>query len=254
MFLFAVFAAAAAPLAMTVGFFIWDNHWKGSAYALNLFKCNLAGLLFCVIALFIRTEGFRVLWEQPEAVFVPLAVSSLLGIIIGDSAWLTALQMIGARKVIFVDSLKPFLAAIFGTLLNNEPFTTRTGIALACCTVGIIMVCFENESRNGGDSTGKPDAGGVVEMTAAAKPQYTPLQSDALEDEEEALALGIIAESPGQGGFGTQIDPDAMDEAGGFGAWRLDQVVGYCCASMNVLFDVYGSLLTKQSESMCCVE
>jgi len=239
--IFAVFAAGVAPLAMTVGFFVWDNHWKGSAYALNMFKCNLAGSLFCMISISIRSEGFRILWEQPDQVLIPLVVSSLLGIIIGDSAWLTALQMIGARKVIFVDSLKPFLAAIFGTLLNNEPFTVRKALALCCCTIGIMMVCFENETRNEGSESPKPES--TIEL--AIKPNYSPLQTDALEDDEEAVALGIIEESSHR-----EVSSEAEEDSAAYSACRLSQTFGYGCASINVLFDVYGSLLTKQSKNL----
>ena len=43
-----------------------------------------------------------------------LCFSSLIGIVIGDWFWLKALKLIGARKVIIIDSIKPFLGAILG--------------------------------------------------------------------------------------------------------------------------------------------
>ena len=45
-------AAISAPLFMTIGFLIWDIEWKkagGSAFALNMFKCNLASLAFLIM-------------------------------------------------------------------------------------------------------------------------------------------------------------------------------------------------------------
>lgn len=187
------------------------------------------------------------LWVQPEQVFVPLAISSIMGIIIGDSAWLTALKLIGARKVIFVDSLKPFLAAFFGSLLNDEPFTIQSGLALCCCTIGIVMVCLENESRNDTEKSSPPET--VIELVKI-KPNYSPLQTDALEDEEEAEAVALGITDIEENSYNTiRYDTSSVtgDGALSHASYFLPQVFGYCCASINVLFDVYGSVLTKQN-------
>jgi len=50
-YIFGLLAALAAPLIMTVGFFVWDNNWTGSAFSLNLFKCNLASLGFLALSI-----------------------------------------------------------------------------------------------------------------------------------------------------------------------------------------------------------
>ena len=44
----------------------------------------------------------------------------MLGIVVGDNTWLRALQLLGARRVILVDALKPWLAAILGHFLLDE--------------------------------------------------------------------------------------------------------------------------------------
>lgn len=49
-----------APLLEAVGFLEWDRHWKyggGSAFALNLYKCNLAALWFLMVMLWLPGLG-----------------------------------------------------------------------------------------------------------------------------------------------------------------------------------------------------
>ena len=64
-------------------------------------------------------------------------------------------QMIGAKRVIVIDCLKPFLAAIFGLLFLNEPLTVATLIGLLFSTIGVYLVCDSNthaqEGAEGGD-------------------------------------------------------------------------------------------------------
>lgn len=47
-------------------------------------------------------------------------LSAMLGIVIGDNTWLRALRLLGARRVILVDALKPWLAAVLGHFLLDE--------------------------------------------------------------------------------------------------------------------------------------
>jgi drug/metabolite transporter (DMT)-like permease len=71
-----------------------------------------------------------------------LCISSTLGIIVGDLAWLAAMRQLGARRVILVDSLKPFLAAVLGGALGDRVSTLAAGcMALSVC--GILLVALE---------------------------------------------------------------------------------------------------------------
>mmetsp|Transcript_30985 Transcript_30985/g.66693 ORF Transcript_30985/g.66693 Transcript_30985/m.66693 type:complete len:95 (+) Transcript_30985:182-466(+) len=83
--------ASLAPLVYVVGFIIWGTSWKSSAYALNLFKCTLASLIFMIIAQSTPTNN-QAPFDQ-----LMIMVSSVIGIVIGDNTWLMALKMIGAR-------------------------------------------------------------------------------------------------------------------------------------------------------------
>ena len=178
-----IMAALFAPFLMVLGFIIWDDHWTGSAFSLNMFKCNITAIWFLLMILVIhRTPASSSLSssssdnvEDPTTAttvitdiaklsilqklqhpFVNedvkyLLVSSTIGILIGDWTWIEGLRYIGARKVIVMDSLKPFLAAIAGYVFCNETFLNprMASLGLLCTVIGVIMVGLELNPENG---------------------------------------------------------------------------------------------------------
>jgi len=152
-----ILAALAAPFLMSLGFIIWDVHWKkggGSAFSLNLFKCNLATMGFIVMSLIF---GFTRSSYQDEGsssgdddVFTVetvgyLILSSTLGILVGDSAWLEALRQLGATRVLVVDTIKPFCAAAMGYFFLGESIHAAAYVGMALTTMGILLVSFEEQ-------------------------------------------------------------------------------------------------------------
>jgi drug/metabolite transporter (DMT)-like permease len=111
-------AALLSPLMMVIGFIIWDKHWTGSAFALNIFKCSLASILLLIMVLSTGTVGFSAMFMSFNGTI--LMLSAMLGIVVGDNTWLRALKLLGARRVIVVDALKPWLAAVLGHYLLDE--------------------------------------------------------------------------------------------------------------------------------------
>ena len=177
-----IIAALLSPVAMVIGFFIWEGAWKGSGFGLNVFKGSLASLIF-IFTISIQGGFHRILSASKESLSF-LLLSSLLGIVIGDSVWLEALKIIGARRVIVIDSIKPGLGAMLGTFLLGEPCGWNTVVGLLLSTVGILLVCLEDAK-------------------------------DEDEDAEEERANSLV-------------------------------VRGFVFAIINVLFDTYGAVLTKQ--------
>eukprot|EP00756_Hemistasia_phaeocysticola_P018313 Hpha_TRINITY_DN15585_c1_g13::TRINITY_DN15585_c1_g13_i1::g.103914::m.103914 len=152
-----VIAALLCPLCISIGLVLWDKKWTGHAVALNVFKCSLASFMTVAIlaplffhpdspAASLRGEdeeatetltlegdsnpftAFQApsLWTlgdivaRDKAFWLGCMLSGLVGITIGDNTWLLAVQMIGSRRVIVVDSLKPFLAFFFGYFLVGD--------------------------------------------------------------------------------------------------------------------------------------
>lgn len=131
-------AALGAPALSALGCLLWDRYWAGSAFALNLFKCAFATILFAVT---VGADG-RSSLPSKGSVVPWLCFSSLLGIIVGDLAWLASMRLLGARRVILVDSLKPFLAAILGGALG-ERLTPIAAGAMVLSVLGILAVALE---------------------------------------------------------------------------------------------------------------
>ena len=77
-----------------------------------------------------------------------LMASSTVGILIGDWTWIEGLKYLGARKVIVMDSLKPFLAALVGWVFFDEKFNNpwKASIGLVLTVVGVALVGLEVET------------------------------------------------------------------------------------------------------------
>lgn len=227
MFYTGVFAALLSPLMMTIGFVIWENDWKGSAFALNVFKCSLGSLLFLMIAAVFGNLDFLSVASYDLNMLV---LSSLLGIVIGDNTWLQALQLLGARRVILVDSLKPFLAAILSTFLLGETMSSLALCGMVITIVGVLVVSLDqpkeknvlNETIDGSDvgRTGS-DLDGVELISVS----------------ETAIPASVYFDDEGD---------KSLEAVGANSAFTPSVMKGYGFAVLNVALDSYGSVLTKQ--------
>lgn len=210
-------AALTAPFVMTLGFILWDDHWKGSAFALNLYKCSMASLGFLVLSLTTSFKRDDQSYRNDDTVFPAdvftvevigfLFLSSTIGIIVGDWAWLQALQLIGAKHVIMIDSIKPFLAALFGWVLLGEQLRPAAFGGIVLTVFGIAIVSFEQEE----------------------------LSADAALQSIECLELTSI-----------EADEETKTKHRLKSAGLNGRVVGFGLALLNVVLDTYGSVLTKQ--------
>ena len=245
--LFGTLAALSAPLVMVFGLYIWENHWKrGSPFALNLFKCSLASCGFILASFAARSKNFF-----PREIFTTkvigfLFLSSTIGILIGDWAWLEAQQKIGTLRVVLVDTTKPFLAALLGWFLLDERIRWEAFGGMALTVGGVLLVSLEKES--------KPTTTSCLKKNDVVQSEQTNEQEghtkghlvidDNLYDnesskeetnpeEDEKTNLDIPSDSPTNESQ-TTVTTNATIR------------YGYFMATLNVAFDTYGSLLTKK--------
>ena len=73
-------------------------------------------------------------------------LSSMLGIVIGDCCWLAAMQQLGARRLILLSALKPFVAAGFGVLCLHEQLPWRALAALALTMAGVLAAALPSKA------------------------------------------------------------------------------------------------------------
>jgi len=213
-----VLCAVLAPLVSTCGLFIWADRWRRSAIELNAYKGTLATPLFAASALLLSHVAPS---EYGAAEVWWLIVSSFIGIVVADSLWLVALQRIGARRMIFIDATKPFLAVAAGYVFLDErspanSWLVAAGVVVMVC--GVLLVALEQAAE-------PPPA-----------PPPPPLKPD----------NGVVDACKG---VALQIDGPSPPRTAADGAAAAHDHVGYACALLNVVLDVYASVLTKKHAS-----
>jgi len=168
----AIAGGAVAPGLMAFGLFVWADAWTYSPLALNAFKCTLGSSLFgLVVLIFYRMP-------MPERAVLWLAFSSLLGIVIADTLWLAALQILGARRMIAIDALKPFVAAFMGYFLLGDAVPWLGYLGVVICALGVYLLNVESAEKEGDDAVEgdapPPPAEATREPVAAADDSTEP--------------------------------------------------------------------------------
>ena len=160
----AIAGGAVAPGLMAFGLFVWADAWTYSPLALNAFKCALGSSLFgLVVLIFYRRP-------MPERAVLWLAFSSLLGIVIADTLWLAALQILGARRMIAIDALKPFVAAFMGWFLLGDVVPWLGYVGVVVCALGVYLLNVESAAKEEDDEDAVTADDVAVEE--AAEPPY----------------------------------------------------------------------------------
>jgi len=226
-FALGVLAALASPFLVVVGFIIWDNHWTGSAFALNMYKCNLTAIGFGIVSLCMRCNGGA---RSSMEIFTlqkvsALMLSSTIGILIGDWTWLEGMRVLGARKIIVMDSLKPFLAALFGEVFLQEKLEEASFIGLALTVVGVSFVAFEQNH----------EIDEVIPDPRGGKDQPVSSETDSLllSNEEPTRRIAKRSDS-----YAHQRKSRKQS--------RGEIFYGTTMALLNVILHTFGALLTKK--------
>jgi drug/metabolite transporter (DMT)-like permease len=206
-----VVAATAAPLFVTVGFMFWEQGYvQGSAFFLNLFKACLASpllLLAAAVDFWIRGTGTFLAASAADVLW--LVFSALIGIVIGDLCWIRAMQLIGARAVVLVDSMKPFLAAVLAAIHLGEDISAFIVLGMVLTSVGVVGASLDPKSSS----------------KVSVEPQEVELEAaDEIAEEKEEAAVPMES---------------------GFKKAQRDRIIGLAFSALNVFFDVYGSIITK---------
>ena len=122
------------------------------------------------------------------------------------------MRIIGSRRCILVDSIKPFVAAVFGVFIFDEPITVLMVLGVVATSVGVLIVALERT-----DAAGDKHAIQLDNLIDSVQ-HFHVLQTPARSDEPPPP----VSEPP-----------------------RV--LEGYVWAVLNVGFDVYGAVLIKQT-------
>jgi drug/metabolite transporter (DMT)-like permease len=129
-----LFASLGAAFVWAASTSIYRIYGVGkSATWLNFFKCIVALCCFSIVFIW---QGHSLL-DNNLNFYLVLAISGVIGILLGDSAFFAALPDIGATLTSSVQCLAPPLTAIFAWIFLGE----RLGI-LKIYGIGVTSVCL----------------------------------------------------------------------------------------------------------------
>lgn len=260
-------AAAVSPLLGAVGLFLWGKVWTGDAYALNLVKCSVGSLGFVLVGALARGDGWLAALT-PDALRW-LVASALVGIVVGDNLWLRALRVLGARRVILVDVLKPFVAAALARVELGEGVSPGIVVGMAVTMGGVLAVALERENADGrrgrekgegGDGGEAPGAGGEgmndgeggsdgeddgEEVNGGEGASVTNCAGEKEEGLPNSVTVEHLGRSDGRSAASAsvlRVGPSPISDASPRGALAG----GYAAAAANVALDAWGTVLTKR--------
>ena len=242
-FVLGVISALTAPFLVVVGFIVWDNHWNGTAFALNMYKCNMTAIGFLIVSIVVRKF---VLGPSTEEIFTSqkiggLMVSSTIGILIGDWVWLEGLRLLGSRKIIVVDSLKPFLAVFLGEVFLDERLERGAIIGLILTVLGVALVGLEKEDHHPTKSDKDEEtieSAGVGAGTEIFNNERTVLigkDKDVQQQQQQQQQSSTVV-----------VDSYAQQRKNRGKQSTKEFIYGLVMAILNVVLHTFGVLLTKK--------
>ncbi len=109
---------------------------------LNFLKGVIALLLLVMTAIINRTN-----FSVTRTDFLLLAISGLIGIGIGDTAYFYALKLIGAQQTLLIATLAPGVTILLGVIFLSEILTLQIFLSLMISLIGILLVITAGENN-----------------------------------------------------------------------------------------------------------
>jgi drug/metabolite transporter (DMT)-like permease len=138
-------AALSAALIWAIASFVYVMMGRQiPPLVLNLSKCTIA-ILFSLLTLLILgdlTPGFSL----QNGGMLPLGLllaSGTLGIGLGDTAFFSSLNCLGARRSLLIEALAPPLAALFAALFLHETLSYKAWFGIFLTVGGVTWVVLE---------------------------------------------------------------------------------------------------------------
>jgi drug/metabolite transporter (DMT)-like permease len=243
-----VLAAAATPLLGAIGLFIWSKVWTGDAFALNLVKCSVGTLGFVVAGVASRSGAW--LSNASAEVTAWLVLSAFIGIVVGDNLWLHSLRVLGARRVILIDILKPFIALGMAKAALGEGVSVAVALGM-CVTLGGVLTVSLEENRTGDEAADVESSDREYGNTGSRNDTNArDTETDVAETNDIEDVVGAVDENPtpehlrASASSAPRRNPALKTLKPPFSPSAF--VGGYVAAAANVALDTWGTVLTKQ--------
>jgi len=181
----------------------------------NLLRLGLATVFLSVFSYFHR--GLFLPTDADTHTLIWLAVSGIVGFVIGDYCLFRAFMITGARVAMLIMTLAPVFAALAAWIILGEVMSSQSILAMIITLTGIALVIF---TRTPASSAGKKPGKGAFTMSYPIK----------------GIILGIIA-AAGQG-FGLVLSKYGMRNYDPFSASHIRVITGF--VSFAILFFILG--------------
>ncbi|MCG9695118.1 DMT family transporter [Vibrio sp. Isolate22] len=129
-----------------------------SAMQLNIIKGLIASVMMLLVMPLIPMPEF----ELSANHFWILAISGIIGIAIGDSAYFAALKRIGANKTLLLESLAPPLSGVLALMFLGAALTLQSWLGVVITTLAVTFVVFQPSNSVSGDSTNQAQWSGIA--------------------------------------------------------------------------------------------
>ena len=128
-----------------------------SAMQLNIIKGLVASIMMLLVMPLIPMPEF----ELSANHFWILAISGIIGIAIGDSAYFSALKRIGANKTLLLESLAPPLSGVLALMFLGAALTLQSCLGVVITTLAVTFVVFQPSNSVSDDSTNQAQWSGI---------------------------------------------------------------------------------------------
>ena len=138
-------AALAAALMWTCSSMIWGLI-NLPALTLNFFKNWIGVVLILIHMIVLAAIGSQTLFSAPIQSWSWLAISGVVGIVIGDTFYFRSLQILGPRKALMVSTTAPLFSAVLASLLLNESLAYTAMLGIVITVVGVVIVVSDRKA------------------------------------------------------------------------------------------------------------
>lgn len=138
-------AAIGAAIAWAVATWIYSQFsHRFSALQLNIVKGVIASAMMLMVLPFEGTVEPSIETQH----LIILAVSGVVGIAIGDSAYFASLKRIGANKTLLLESLAPPLSGVLALLALGSVLSVQSWLGVVVTTLAVTFVIFQPSEAN----------------------------------------------------------------------------------------------------------
>jgi len=135
-----VSAALSAAVLWAGSAIIFENiSKKVSSPRLNFYKGSIALVLLVVTSLILGERIQNIIWNE----IAVLAISGVIGIALGDTAYFQAVKKVGARRALTMFTLAPPMAALIALIFLSEQLSTMTWTGIIITVGGVMWVVTE---------------------------------------------------------------------------------------------------------------